>query len=151
MNVDGIPAMSHQVFLGPGFLLGRADSHPDQQTLPFRLLVHFQSALSIQPTPHPEHRYATLTPIRTRLCVSNDEIGRNGNSGNNTGDAAGGDFGTKRVPHPREIVAVSGRLHVLPEELTGSSSISSAEALTSMSARSTPDTSNSSAGVERLP
>jgi hypothetical protein len=59
MNVDGIPAMSHQDFLGLGFLLGRPDSHPDQQTLPFRLLVHSQSAFSIQPPPHSEHRYAS--------------------------------------------------------------------------------------------
>jgi hypothetical protein len=47
MNVDGLPAVPGQDFLGFGFFLRRANPHPDQQTLPFRLLFQSQCAFSI--------------------------------------------------------------------------------------------------------
>src|SRR4029453_8965426 len=47
MNMDGLPTVPDQNFLGLGFVLRRSDTHPDKQALPFRLLFQSERALSI--------------------------------------------------------------------------------------------------------
>src|ERR1700722_8756057 len=94
MNMDGLPTVSGQNFLGFGFFLRRSDSHPDKQALPFRLLFQSERALSIQPPTYSGHRYAAYDkPAQyrkdadvERLCAARDKDGCNGDSG----DASGG-------------------------------------------------------------
>src|ERR1700686_5049490 len=96
MNMDGLPTVSGQNFLGFGFLLRRSDSHPDKQALPFRLLFQPERTLSIQPPTYSGHRYAAYDKAAQYrndadvewLCAPRDKNGCNGDSSDASGDAA---------------------------------------------------------------